>query len=58
MPELMTEEELAEYLRVSLATVRRWRYEQTGPPVEWAGRRPRYRKAEVDAWLQREQEES
>jgi excisionase family DNA binding protein len=54
MPEvLMTERELAEYCRVSIATVRRWRAEGTGPPVEWAGTRPRYRRSEVDAWLKR-----
>jgi hypothetical protein len=54
MPEeLMTEEELARYCRVSLATVRRWRYDGTGPPVLWAGDRPRYDRAEVDVWLRR-----
>jgi excisionase family DNA binding protein len=59
--ELMTEEELARYCRVSLATVRRWRYEEVGPPVLWAGNRPRYRREDVDAWLERrarEREES
>ena len=58
---LMSEEELAHYLSVSLATVRRWRYEGTGPPVLWAGNRPRYRREDVDAWLERrarEREES
>jgi excisionase family DNA binding protein len=49
----MTEQELAEYCRVALRTVRKWRAEGTGPPVLWAGGRPRYRRSEVDAWLER-----
>jgi excisionase family DNA binding protein len=54
--DLMTEAEVAEYCRVSLRTVQRWRAEGTGPPVLWAGGRPRYRRGDVDAWLQRERE--
>ena len=27
--------------------------EGTGPPVLWAGDRPRYRRGDVDAWLRR-----
>jgi DNA-binding transcriptional MerR regulator len=49
----MTEQELADYCRVALRTVRYWRSEGTGPPVLWAGNRPRYRKTDVDAWLRR-----
>jgi hypothetical protein len=55
--ELMTEAELADYCRVKLRTVQRWRYERTGPPVLWAGDKPRYRRAEVDKWLRRRAEE-
>jgi excisionase family DNA binding protein len=51
--ELMTERELAEYCRVTLRTVQRWRYEGTGPPVLWAGSKPRYRRRDVDEWLER-----
>src|SRR6266536_3218942 len=41
--ELLTEQELANLLKVSVRTVRRWRAEATGPPVVWAGsHRPRY----------------
>jgi excisionase family DNA binding protein len=54
---LMSERELARYLNLSLRTVQRWRAEGKGPPVLWAHNRPRYRKAEVDAWLQRRAEE-
>jgi excisionase family DNA binding protein len=52
--EYLTEAEVAELLKVSVGTVRRWRREGIGPPVLWAGGRPRYRRADVDAWLQRE----
>jgi excisionase family DNA binding protein len=48
--------QVAELLKVSAGTVRRWRREGIGPPVLWAGDRPRYRRADVDAWLQRENE--
>ena len=54
---LMSEQELADYLQVHLATVRRWRRAGTGPPVRWAGAKPRYRRAEVDAWLDRDPEQ-
>jgi predicted site-specific integrase-resolvase len=54
---LMSERELARYLNLSLRTVQRWRTEGKGPPVLWAHNRPRYRKAVVDAWLQRRAEE-
>ena len=57
MADLMTEAELADYCRVSLRTVQRWRQNGTGPPVLWAGDKPRYRKSEVDAWLERRAEE-
>jgi excisionase family DNA binding protein len=55
--DLLTEAELADYCRVSLRTVRRWRAERTGPPVLWAGDRPRYRREDVDAWLRRRAED-
>jgi excisionase family DNA binding protein len=53
---LMSERDLARYLNLSLRTIQRWRTKGEGPPVLWAGNRPRYRKAEVDAWLQRKAE--
>jgi excisionase family DNA binding protein len=55
MEALMTEQELAEYVRVSLRTVRKWRAEGTGPPYLRAGRQIRYRKRDVDAWLEHDQ---
>lgn len=54
---LLTEKQVAEYLNVTVRTVQRWRAEGMGPPVLYAYRSPRYRKADVDAWLQRRAEE-
>jgi len=50
---LLTEAEMAAELRISLRTARRWRAAGTGPPVLWAGGRPRYRRSDVLAWLER-----
>jgi excisionase family DNA binding protein len=54
---LRSERELAQYLNLSLRTVQRWRVEGKGPPVLWAHNRPRYRKSDVDAWLERRSDE-
>jgi excisionase family DNA binding protein len=45
--------ELAAYLDVPLPTVRRWRVTGTGPRGIRVGRHVRYRKAEVERWLER-----
>ena len=50
---LLTEAEVAEMLRVSQRTVRRWRNEGSGPPALRVGRRIRYRRSAVEAWLDR-----
>ena len=57
MDEYLTEAELAELLRVSTKTVRTWRKEGTGPPALRFGRGVRYRRRDVDAWLEREAQE-
>jgi excisionase family DNA binding protein len=54
---LMSEQELADYLGMHVGTVRKWRRAGTGPPVHWAGSKPRYKLAEVEAWLDRRPEE-
>jgi excisionase family DNA binding protein len=54
--ELLTEEELARYLKVTVRTVRNWRAEGTGPRPLRAGRGVRYRRRDVDEWLEREAE--
>ncbi len=53
----MSEQEVADYIGVHVATVRKWRRTGVGPPVHWARTRPRYRRSEVDAWLDRRPED-
>jgi excisionase family DNA binding protein len=48
---LLTQQQLADYLGVSVPTIQRWRRQGTGPPFLLLGTRPRYRRAQVDAWL-------
>lgn len=54
-PQLLTEAELAEQLRVSPATIADWRRPRNkgrGPePVRIGHRIIRYRQSDVDAWL-------
>jgi excisionase family DNA binding protein len=53
---LWTEQETADYLQVAVGTLRRWRTEGTGPPALRVGRTIRYRRSDVDRWLERERE--
>jgi predicted DNA-binding transcriptional regulator AlpA len=48
---LLTETDVARYLNVSTAAVRRWRYENRGPEYLKIGASVRYRPASVDMWL-------
>jgi predicted DNA-binding transcriptional regulator AlpA len=48
---LLTEEEVAAMLQVTLPTVRRLRLEGSGPPCVVIGRQNRYRQAVVQRWL-------
>lgn len=50
---LMTPEELAEYLGVSLHCVYAWSSRGGGPKVVRVGARLRYRLADVEQWLDR-----
>lgn len=52
-PRLMTPEELAEYLGVSLHCVYAWSSRGGGPKVVRVGARLRYRPADVEQWLDR-----
>jgi excisionase family DNA binding protein len=49
---LLTIEELAEYLDVPVATVRTWRANKTGPRGIRVGRHVRYRRADIEDWLE------
>jgi excisionase family DNA binding protein len=57
MAELLTDVEVAKELRVSLATVRRWRAEGIGPPWFRAGRAIRYSRRALDEWIERQERE-
>jgi excisionase family DNA binding protein len=49
---LMTLAELAEYLRVPKETIYRWRKRGRGPGGFRMGRHVRFRRSEVEAWLE------
>jgi excisionase family DNA binding protein len=49
---LMTVEDLAEYLGLPIATIYKQRSEGTGPPGYRVGKFVRWRRSEVDAWLE------
>ncbi len=48
---LLTEEEVAKQLHVSVASLRRWRLERRGPQFIKVGSLVRYRPEEIEAWL-------
>jgi len=49
---LLTEPEVAERLRVSLACLRRWRLERRGPRFLKVGSLVRYPAEELDRWIE------
>ena len=51
MSSLLTEGDVAERLRVSLASVRRWRLEQRGPQFIKVGSLVCYRPEDLEVWL-------
>ena len=51
---LMSTSEVAEYLNVSIDTIRRWRYHRKGPAFLRIGKVCRYWRSEVDAWIESE----
>lgn len=50
-PEWFTGHELAEYLGMTERAVRKWRQHGKGPPYCKLEGSVRYRKADVDAWI-------
>lgn len=52
MTDLMTLAEVAEYTRTPESTLRYWRLNGYGPPSFKIGRRVRYRRVDVDNWLE------
>ena len=51
--ELLTITEVADLLRVPVATLRYWRHRDTGPRSFRIGRHVRYRPEDVEEWIQR-----
>jgi excisionase family DNA binding protein len=51
---LLTQEEVAEYLRKPPGTLEQWRSRGFGPEYHKVGHDVRYRMSEVDAWLEAE----
>ncbi len=49
---LLSPQQLADYVGVPVATVYRWRYEGTGPRGIKVGKHVRYRRQDVEAWLE------
>jgi excisionase family DNA binding protein len=49
--ELLTIKEVAQLLRVPIATLRYWRHLGTGPHSFRVGRGVRYRRGDVRAWI-------
>lgn len=50
--QVMREQEAAVYLRVSISNLRRRRYQGTGPTYLQIGRGIRYRRSDLDAYLE------
>lgn len=49
--DFFTTDELAAYLKVPAPTVRMWRHNGTGPKGVRLGRHVRYRRSDVDRWI-------
>ena len=48
---LISAQQLADYLEVPIATLYAWRHRGEGPPGFRAGRHLRYRKSDIDQWI-------
>lgn len=49
--EVLDPQETSNYVKVPLRTLDAWRYRGTGPAYLKVGRHVRYRRADLDAWL-------
>jgi excisionase family DNA binding protein len=50
--EFLSPQDLADYLAVPVATVYRWRHRHEGPKGLRVGRHVRYRRSDVETWLE------
>lgn len=51
---LLSAQEVADYLGVPITTVYTWRHRSQGPPGFRVGRHLRYRRRDVEAWIERQ----
>lgn len=51
MNEYMTTEQVSEYLKVPVNTLYQWRSRGVGPRAAKAGRHLRWKRSEVDRWM-------
>jgi excisionase family DNA binding protein len=49
---VLTPTEAASYLRLAVGTLANWRWRGEGPPYVLYGRRVRYRRSDLDAWME------
>ena len=52
LDQLLTPQDLAEYLDVPLNTLYRWRHRGRGPAAFRVGKHIRYRRNDVEQWIQ------
>lgn len=56
-PEYLTSQEVADLLRLPVATLRAWRHRKVGPPAFKVGKHLRYDLTQVLLWVSQRQEE-
>lgn len=54
----MTTEQLAEYLTVPVNTIYQWRHRGTGPRAARVGRHLRWKRTDVDRWVEQQTDRS
>jgi excisionase family DNA binding protein len=52
LDQLLTAQQLADYLGVPVATIYAWRYRHQGPPGFRVGKHLRFRRSDVEAWIE------
>ena len=52
---LLSPQGLADLLGIPVGTIYQWNYRKVGPPALRVGRHVRYRRSEVEHWLEQQQ---
>lgn len=55
---LLSAQDLADFLEVPIATIYSWRYRRQGPPGFRIGRHLRYRRSDIERWINHQLEDS